>query len=196
MTATVANSSSSSASSGLASLLKLLPTGTVFLFEFLNPVLSKHGKCKPVNKILSAILIAGCGLSCIFASFTDSYIDKQGKTCYGIVTPKGLLTFTSDSKENEQGEDKSKYKLRIGDFVHAGLSLLVFAVVAVLDSNTVKCFVPRLESSEDTLLAVLPVVVGAISSTVFMLFPCTRHGIGFAPPPPSSSSTSKESSSV
>lgn len=88
---------------------------------------------------------------------------------------------------NSGSVNLSPYKLRIGDFVHSFFALIVFAVLALLDSNTVECFYPSFESTEKVLLMVLPPVIGAISGTVFMLFPNKRHGIGY----PSSDTTSK-----
>lgn len=95
-------------------------------------------------------------------------------THYGVATKNGLWPSSASESVN-----LSAYKLRVGDFVHAFLSLTVFAVVALLDSNTVDCFYPSFESTEKLLLMVLPPVIGAISSTVFMVFPNKRHGIGY-----------------
>lgn len=167
---------------GVGNLIKLLPTGTVFLFQFLNPVLTNNGSCSAVNKSLDAVLIALCGLSCCFACFTDSYADSDGNVHYGVVTGAGIWPAPDSG-----AVDLSKYKLRFGDFVHAFFSLTVFAVLGLLDSNTVRCFYPEFESEQKILLQVLPPVIGAISGGVFMMFPNRRHGIGY---PPSESSTS------
>lgn len=72
-----------------------------------------------------------------------------------------------------------KYKLRVGDFVHAVFAAVVFAVVALLDDNTVECLYPGFETNEKMLMMVVPPVIGTVSGTVFMLFPNTRHGIGY-----------------
>lgn len=72
-----------------------------------------------------------------------------------------------------------KYKLRVGDFVHALLGLMVFGVLGLLDSNTVRCFYPAFESTEKILLQLAPPVIGVAAGAVFMLFPNTRHGIGY-----------------
>ncbi|XP_047318157.1 protein DMP2-like [Impatiens glandulifera] len=160
---------------GLGSLVKLLPTGTVFIFQFLNPVLTNNGKCHLVNKYLSAALIAVCGLSCFLTTFTDSYIGKDGITHYAIATFKGLWPSSSASASL----DLSKYKIRFGDFVHGFFSLAVFAALSLLDSNTVECFYPSFVSTEKVLLMTIPPVIGAISGTVFMLYPNKRHGIGY-----------------
>ncbi|XP_022761195.1 protein DMP2-like [Durio zibethinus] len=188
----MANSSTSSSSTsisdktlaGLGSLIKLLPTGTVFVFQFLNPVLTNNGDCSPVNKVFTSILIGLCGLSCVFACFTDSYKGSDGLVHYGIATVSGLWTSSGSGSVNS-----SSYKLRISDFVHAFFSVIVFAVLSLLDSNTVKCFYPSFESTEKAVLMSLPPVIGAVSGAIFMLFPNTRHGIGY----PSSSSDSSNS---
>ncbi|KAL5541746.1 hypothetical protein UlMin_009456 [Ulmus minor] len=169
---------------GVGNLIKLLPTGTVFLFQFLNPVLTNNGSCKTLNKYLDSTLIALCGFSCCFASFTDSYTGGDGATHYGIATKNGIWPAPSSGTV-----DQSKYKLRFGDFVHAFFSVIVFAVLALLDSNTVRCFYPEFESTEKILLQVLPPVIGVVSGTVFMVFPNNRHGIGY----PTSDDTSQES---
>ncbi|KAI3459324.1 hypothetical protein Pfo_015987 [Paulownia fortunei] len=173
---------------GIGNLIKLLPTGTVFLFQFLNPVLTNNGQCHTINKYLSSILIAVCGFSCCFASFTDSYIDSQGNTHYGIATSKGLWPSSSSSST----QDLSSYKLRFGDFVHAFFSLIVFAVVALLDPNSVECFYPSFESAQKILLMAMPPVIGAVSGSVFVLFPNNRHGIGY----PSSQNSTPSSTSA
>lgn len=160
----------------IGNLIKLLPTGTVFIYQFLNPVLTNNGKCHTVNKYLSGALIGLCSFSCCFSSFTDSYTDSDGNTHYGIVTKNGLWP---SGKGKNYDEDLSKYRLRIGDFVHAFSSLVVFLVLSLLDTNTVECFYPSFESTEKVLLMVLPPVLGAMAGTVFMVFPNKRHGIGY-----------------
>ncbi|KAG8373011.1 hypothetical protein BUALT_Bualt12G0126600 [Buddleja alternifolia] len=168
---------------GVGNLIKLLPTGTVFLFQFLNPILTNNGHCHVINKYLSSILIALCGFSCCFASFTDSYTDSEGNTYYGIATRKGLWP-TPPSET----QDFSSYKLQFGDFVHAFFSLIVFSVVALLDPNSVECFYPSFESTQKILLMTMPPVIGAVSGSIFVLFPNKRHGIGYPPSTPSSTS--------
>ncbi|KAF8392508.1 hypothetical protein HHK36_022851 [Tetracentron sinense] len=165
---------SSSTLTGVGNLIKLLPTGTVFLFQFLNPVLTNNGQCETINKYLTSILLGVCGFSCIFSSFTDSYTGSNGVTHYGVATLKGLWTLSDLGSV-----DLSGYKLRIADFVHAFLAVIVFMVVVLLDANTVNCFYPSFESTQTTLLKVLPPIVGVLSSSVFVSFPCKRHGIGY-----------------
>lgn len=160
--------------SGLGNLIKLLPTGTVFMFQFLIPLVTNSGHCNTLNKYLSGALLVVCAFNCAFSSFTDSYTGTDGQRHYGVVTTKGL--WPSPASENV---DLSKYKLRVGDFVHALSSLIVFAVLGLLDTNTVHCFYPGFESAEKVLLQVLPPVIGAVASAVFVVFPNNRHGIGY-----------------
>ncbi|KAK2646754.1 hypothetical protein Ddye_021949 [Dipteronia dyeriana] len=159
---------------GFGSLIKLLPTGTVFVFQFLNPVVTNSGHCTTLNKYLTSFLIGFCGLACGLSCFTDSYRGSDGMPHYGVTTMKGLWPSTAAGSV-----ELSKYKLRIGDFVHCFFTMVVFAVVSLLDSNTVECLFPSFESTEKVLLMVLPPVIGTICSTVFMVFPNYRHGIGY-----------------
>ncbi|RZC47994.1 hypothetical protein C5167_040949 [Papaver somniferum] len=100
------------------------------------------------------------------------YVGNDGVTHYGIATTKGLWP-------SSKSENLSAYKLRFGDFVHGFFTVLVFAVIVLLDPNTVGCYYPSFQSSQKVLLMALPPVVGAISSSVFMIFPNKRHGIGY-----------------
>ncbi|PIA39363.1 hypothetical protein AQUCO_02600073v1 [Aquilegia coerulea] len=163
---------------GLGNLVKLLPSGTFFLFIALNPAFTNNGECRTGNKYLTAIFLSLCVFASCFSWFTDSYIDKNGKVQYGIVTRKGLYPLTdSDSS----AVNLSAYKRSLGDFVHAFLSVIVFILLALLDRNTVECFYPSFESSQKQLIMALPPVVGAIASSAFVLFPNKRNGIGFPP---------------
>ncbi|XP_072968110.1 protein DMP2 isoform X2 [Typha angustifolia] len=137
---TKSQSTADKAFKGVGNLIKVLPSGTVFIFQFLNPLLTSNGKCHTFNKFLTGALLILCGLSCFFSSFTDSYKGSDGKIYYGIATIK---------------------------------------VIALLDSKIVSCFYPSFESDEKVVNMALPVVVGAIASAVFVVFPYTRHGIGY-----------------
>ncbi|KMZ61037.1 hypothetical protein ZOSMA_558G00080 [Zostera marina] len=162
---------------GVANLIKLLPTGTIFLFQFLNPVLTNNGYCPSVvSKTLTGILLSASGLMCCISSFTDSYTGGDGKIHYGIVTVDGLFTFWDPCPKPD---DVAKFKLRFGDFVHAFFSLMVFRVIGLFDPNTVGCLYPSFVDDEKKLLKVLPPIIGTISGMLFMVFPNTRHGIGY-----------------
>ncbi|XP_028783118.1 protein DMP2-like [Neltuma alba] len=168
-------SMSGKAFNGLGNLIRLLPTGTVFAFQFLIPIVTNDGRCGTLlNKYLTGALLIICAFNCVFASFTDSYTGSDGGRHYGVVTPKGI--WPSPASEDV---DMKKYKLRFGDFVHALFSLLVFAVLGLLDNNTVHCFYPAFEAQQKVLLQVLPPVIGVISGGVFVMFPNNRHGIGY-----------------
>lgn len=71
------------------------------------------------------------------------------------------------------------YRIRFIDFIHAAVSVFVFAAVAMLDQNVTSCFYPV--PSEDTkkILRALPIGIGVAGSTLFVTFPTTRHGIGY-----------------
>ncbi|EPS61229.1 hypothetical protein M569_13572 [Genlisea aurea] len=187
MSSNSSKSSSTVATDGLGSLIRLLPTGTVFAFQFLNPVATNNGKCGAANTYMSSALIASCGLSCLLSSFTDSYTDGKGNVRYGFVTPKGMWPGSSD------GEDLSGYRLGVADVVHAILAVLVFAVVALLDANTVRCLYPSFGSTDSALRAALPPMIGMLAGAIFMIFPNRRHGIGY---PSESDDTSASTSST
>lgn len=177
-----------SSTGGIGSLIKLLPTGTIFLFQFLNPVVTNSGHCKTSNKYLTSILLLTCGFNCFFSTFTDSYTGSDKKRHYGVVTTKGLWP----SPEPTSSVDLSKYRLRVSDFVHAALSLLIFAILGLLDTNTVHCFYPSFESTQQRLLQVLPPVIGVFVGWIFVIFPQHRHGIGY----PVTTDDSHESSRI
>ncbi|WOL16474.1 hypothetical protein Cni_G25261 [Canna indica] len=172
---------------GCGNLIRVLPSGTVFLYQFLNPLLTNKGDCHAsINRWLTGVLLFCCGLSCGFSSFTDSYTGSDGKLYYGLATLKGLWSFNDP---NADAVDLSKYKLRIGDFVHAFFALVVFAAVSLLDDDTVTCFYSSFGVNQKVAVMVAPPVLGAVASSVFMTFPCTRHGIGY----PASETTSDSS---
>jgi Protein of unknown function (DUF679) len=91
---------------GLGDLVQLLPTGTVFVFQFLNPLLTNSGQCTMTNKVLGGTLLLACSFFGCFSSFTDSYIGTDGKLYYGVVTRKGLWSF---SDPNAGSIDLSRY---------------------------------------------------------------------------------------
>ncbi|CAN8258543.1 unnamed protein product [Cochlearia groenlandica] len=160
---------------GLESLIKLLPTGTLFIYLLLNPILTNDGECSTHNKIMSSILVAFCTFSCFFSCFTDSFKGQDGSRKYGIVTKKGLWTYADPGSV-----DLSKYKVKIADFVHAVFVVAVFGTLVLLDANTANCFYPRFRETQKTLVMALPPAVGVASGAIFALFPSKRNGIGYA----------------
>ncbi|KAJ1292222.1 hypothetical protein BS78_02G375300 [Paspalum vaginatum] len=166
----------------IGDVLKLLPTATVIVYEVLTPIVTNTGVCSAAGyKIATGVLLGVCAFFCAFSTFTDSYVGADGKLKYGLVTPGGLLPFT-DGDAASRSRDFSGYKLRLSDFVHAAFAVAVFAAVSLLaDANTVACFYPSLKDKQKDVVKALPVVVGAVATVVFVVFPPTRHGIGYPP---------------
>ncbi|XP_057773409.1 protein DMP3-like [Salvia miltiorrhiza] len=158
-----------------ANLANLLPTGTIFAFQLLTPIVTNGGSCETTT--LPAALLAALGFSCLLASFTDSLKCSNGDVHYGFVTRRGLWLL--DSPDAAVLPDLSKFRLRGMDVVHALLSLVVFAAVALRDKNVVGCFYPMPRNEVQKLLDVAPVAVGFLCSLLFVVFPTKRHGIGY-----------------
>ncbi|KAA8515212.1 hypothetical protein F0562_018391 [Nyssa sinensis] len=143
-----------------AHLAKLLPTGSVLAFQLLEPIFTNQGECDSVSRSMTAGLIALCGLSCFLLCFTDSFKDKNGIVCYGFATFRGLWII--DGSATLPPEVAAKYQLRFIDFMHAFMSILVFAAVALFDQNVVNCFYPTPSDETKELLTSLPVGIGVI----------------------------------
>ncbi|PUZ73203.1 hypothetical protein GQ55_2G455700 [Panicum hallii var. hallii] len=168
----------------IGDVLKLLPTATVIVYEVLNPIVTNTGACRVGYKIATGILLGLCGFFCVGA---------DGKVKYGLVTPRGLLPFADSGAAAGGGRDFSRYRLRFSDFVHAAFAVAVFAAVALLaDANTVACFYPSLKEQQKKVVMALPVVVGAVAGVVFIVFPSTRHGIGYPPSKPETSALASQ----
>ncbi|GLJ42790.1 hypothetical protein SUGI_0887310 [Cryptomeria japonica] len=165
--------------STIAKLVKLLPTTTVLLFHILSPLVTNGGHgCSKVNRILTGALLSCCSFSCYFSSFTDSFRADNGKLYYGIATKKGLWLFCRWEQKHFDPY-LSDYRLRFRDFVHAVLSVVVFATIALVNTNIVRCFYPSLTENQKGLLMGLPGAVGVATSVVFIIFPSKRHGVGY-----------------
>lgn len=153
-----------------------LPTGTVLVFQLLSPIFTDQGDCDTVRQYMTGALLILCGLSCFFLCFSDSFKDDKGTLHYGFATIKGLWVIDGATLTTEAA---AAYRLRFVDFLHAFLSLLVFAAIAFFDSNVVNCFFSSPSDEVEEILTCLPVGIGVICSGIFVLFPTTRHGIGF-----------------
>ncbi|KAL4626877.1 hypothetical protein ACB092_05G128100 [Castanea dentata] len=160
-----------------AHLANLLPTGSVLAFQLLSPIFTNQGICDPIGRFMTAALVTLCGVSCFVLSFTDSFKDKKGNICYGFATTKGLWVI--DGSATLLPELAANYRLRLIDFMHALMSILVFVAVALFDKNVVSCFFPTPSDETQEILTRLPVGIGAINSILFVAFPTKRHGIGF-----------------
>ena len=71
-----------------------------------------------------------------------------------------------------------KYKVRLIDFVHAIMSVLVFVAIAFSDHRVTNCVFPGHEKEMDQVMESFPLMVGIICSGLFLVFPNTRFGIG------------------
>uniref|UniRef100_A0A0E0A2S6 DUF679 domain membrane protein 7 n=1 Tax=Oryza glumipatula TaxID=40148 RepID=A0A0E0A2S6_9ORYZ len=163
-----------------AHLAKLLPTGTVLAFQLLSPIVTNQGHCDvEANRAMAGALIALCALSCFVLSFTDSFRDAAtgGAVRYGFATPAGLWVIDGGAPLDPQAA--AAYRLRLLDLVHAVVSVMVFAAVALFDQNVVSCFYPVPSEGTRQVLTALPIAIGVVGSMLFVSFPTTRHGIGF-----------------
>ncbi|KAK9085387.1 hypothetical protein Sjap_025798 [Stephania japonica] len=160
-----------------AHLANLLPTGTVLAFHLLAPIFTNQGHCDPISRSMASALVALCGLSCFLLCFTDSIRDGSGNVIYGVATLRGLWII--DGSVCVLPELREAYRLKFMDFLHAFMSVLVFAAVALFDQNVVDCFYPAPSEQAKEVLSSLPVGVGVMCSMFFVTFPSKRHGIGF-----------------
>ncbi|KAK8622992.1 hypothetical protein V6N13_117889 [Hibiscus sabdariffa] len=94
--------------------------------QLLSPIFTNQDDCDSVSRSMTAALVLLCGLSCFLTSFTESFRNKNGNVCYGSTTLPS--------------EFAAKYRLRSIDFMHAFMSILMFAAVALFDKNVVSCF--------------------------------------------------------
>ncbi|CAN6332015.1 unnamed protein product [Urochloa humidicola] len=161
-----------------AHLATLLPTGTVLAFQLLSPIVTDGGHCIRANRAMAGALLALCALSCFVLSFTDSFRDSKGAVRYGIATFRGLWVIDGGAPP-EDPRVAAGYRIRFLDFVHAVVSVMIFAAVALFDQNVVSCFYPVPSEDARQVLTVLPIAIGVVGSMLFVTFPTTRHGIGF-----------------
>ncbi|XP_020586663.1 probable apyrase 6 isoform X2 [Phalaenopsis equestris] len=162
-------------------LVNFLPTGTLLTFEMLLPSASGDGTCSPVSTAMIYILLAICALSCFFFHFTDSFRATDGKVYYGFVTPTGLALFKSGNLGADAGIEvplDDRYVMRFVDLIHAGMSVLVFAAIALSDHRVTNCLMPGHRKEMDEFMESFPLMVGAVCSGLFLVFPNTRYGIG------------------
>ncbi|XP_034701047.1 protein DMP7 [Vitis riparia] len=163
---------------GTAHLSNLLPTGTVLGFQMFSPILSNKGHClTSATHSLTLGLLAACCASCFILSFTDSFRDAKGKVRYGLATSRGLWVI--DGSVTLAPDVAAGYRLKFIDFVHAFMSIVVFAAVALFDQNIVKCFCPMPSEETKKLLVAVPLWTGVVCCLFFVVFPSKRHGIGF-----------------
>ncbi|XP_072999087.1 protein DMP4-like [Typha latifolia] len=163
-----------------ADLAKHLPTGTVLAFQLLSPILTNQGQCHHATRAISASFLALCAISCFLFPFTDSFRDATGKLRYVFATFNGC--WVVDGSSPPPPGMLAKYRIKVKDFIHGFMSLLVFAAVALYDKNVESCFYPSPSEDMKQVLAALPTAAGVIGSLLFVVFPSTRQGIGFPGP--------------
>ncbi|CAJ2658949.1 unnamed protein product [Trifolium pratense] len=160
-----------------AHLANLLPTGTVLAFQLLSPIFANLGNCDIVSRSMTYALVTLCGASCFFLSFSDSIRDNKGNLSHGFATFKGLWII--DGSTEIPPQVAAKYRLRFIDFVHAVMSISIFAAIAFFYQNVVNCFFPEPSKEIQEVVTMLPLGIGVVCSMLFVAFPTQRHGIGF-----------------
>ncbi|GJN00236.1 hypothetical protein PR202_ga17652 [Eleusine coracana subsp. coracana] len=153
-----------------------LPTGTLLAFETLLPAASGNGTCSAVSVVTLRVLLALCGASCFVFHFTDSFRAPDGKVYYGFVTPRGLSLFRTGLGVEAPREDR--FRLGFVDVVHAVMSVLVFAAIALSDYRVSACVLPGHGKEMKEVMESFPLMVAAVCSGLFLMFPNTRYGIG------------------
>ncbi|KAK3128793.1 hypothetical protein QOZ80_6BG0466440 [Eleusine coracana subsp. coracana] len=157
-------------------LANFLPTGTLLAFETLLPAASGNGACSAVSVVMLRALLALCGASCFVFHFTDSFRAPDGKVYYGFVTPRGLSLFRTGLGVEAPREDR--FRLGFVDVVHAVMSVLVFAAIALSDYRVFACVLPGHGKEMKEVMESFPLMVAAVCSGLFLMFPNTRYGIG------------------
>lgn len=69
------------------------------------------------------------------------------------------------------------YHIKKMDFIHAIVSLLMFALS---DANVQNCYCPKAGPNMKALFKNFPLAAGVFSTFFFSVFPTTRRGIGYA----------------
>ncbi|MCL7047638.1 hypothetical protein MKW94_029994 [Papaver nudicaule] len=157
-------------------LANWLPTGTLLTFEMIIPSVAGPGLCTPVKTTMMIVLLCLCAASCFFFHFTDSFIGPDGKIYYGYVTPSGLAVFKRDP--GVEAPKDERYKFKFSDFVHALMSVAVFAAIVGGDRRVTDCLLRKHVKEIDEAMESLPLIIGVICSGLYLVFPNTRYGIG------------------
>ena len=88
---------------------------------------------------------------------------------------KGIYIF--DGSITLSPDEAFKYRLRVLDFLHAFMVILIFMAVALLDHNVVKCLFPMPSEETKQRLVMFPIGVGIVCSLLFVCFPTKRNGV-------------------
>ncbi|ONK75831.1 uncharacterized protein A4U43_C03F21020 [Asparagus officinalis] len=110
----------------------------------------------------------------------DSFRSPDGKIYYGFVTPRGLALFKSGLGVEVPKDER--YKMGFTDLVHAVMSVMVFAAIALSDHRVTNCLFPGHRKEMDEVMESFPLMVGVVCSGLFLVFPNTRFGVGCMAP--------------
>lgn len=75
-----------------------------------------------------------------------------------------------------------RFKVGLTDFVHAVMSVMVFVAIAFSDHRVTDCLFPGHQKEMDQVIQSFPLMVATICSTLFLIFPNSRHGVGCMSP--------------
>ncbi|KAG0500239.1 hypothetical protein HPP92_000311 [Vanilla planifolia] len=142
----------------------------------LLPSASGDGTCSPVSTTMIHVLLGICALSCFFFHFTDSFRAADGRVYYGFVTPRGLALFKTGLGVEVPRDEK--YVMGFVDLIHAAMSVVVFAAIALSDHRVTNCLFPGRKEEMNEVMETFPLMVGVVCSGLFLVFPNTRYGIG------------------
>ncbi|GJN24328.1 hypothetical protein PR202_gb12064 [Eleusine coracana subsp. coracana] len=168
-----------------ANVLQQLPTGSVMVFQALSSSFTnQQGQCQPSNWWLSFLLVLLLTLSCIFFSFTDTFV-YQGQVYYGVALPRRFFLLNLSHEEEIKSftdlhpDVLKDRRLRWDDLVRAFFTAAVFLAFAAGDVGIQNCFFPQASVDAKQLLNNMPLPVAVLSSFVFILCPTRRRSICF-----------------
>lgn len=78
----------------------------------------------------------------------------------------------------EEVPKDERFKLGFTDFVHAIMSVMVFLAIAMSDHRVSDCVFPGHVKDMEQVMESFPLMVGIVCSTLFLVFPTTRYGVG------------------
>ncbi|TVU11925.1 hypothetical protein EJB05_45536, partial [Eragrostis curvula] len=165
-------------------LANFLPTGTILTFKTILPVVSDGDSCSTLRIVLLWTLLLSCAVCCCCSHFIDSFRASDGQAYYGLVRKRGLSLLRTGLGVEVPRDDR--YRRRCRDFVHAVLAVLIFAAVALADHRVYGCLIPGHSKKIHKVMENFPqLLVGAVCSVFFQMFPNLRCGIGcFLAPTP------------
>ncbi|KAJ7548732.1 hypothetical protein O6H91_07G024400 [Diphasiastrum complanatum] len=153
-------------------LFNRMPTGTLLAYNILQSASADNASCDIFTKLKTGSLLGFWGMASFILAFTDSYRAPNGDVYFGLATPTGMWT----PQIRLSPKESAPYKITAVDFVHATLSVLVFAVSSVSSDDVVYCFFPYLPQ---IIVKSSPALTSLISALIFIFYPSNRHGINY-----------------